>query len=175
MSQHRIRGLAFPIATFVLLVGVAMWIALYILFAYELAREGIIDVIAIFILWTVIVCGSSIAILVMLAKPMLSIIQIDETGISRAFLGRFWKLHIPWDEMAEARFFISVSYQMIFSKTKKLANIPRGRWYKVKDVIFIGLLSKKRYAVIAQYLQQPIVGMPDKIKAQLSRSKNKRN
>ncbi|MCH5162464.1 MAG: hypothetical protein J1G38_03120 [Clostridiales bacterium] len=149
------------------LIGFVMGLTLgTFLLAFEPSRLAFLQSIPL-----LIVCyGYCIVILVTIPKPLLSIIQIDETGISRSFLGRFWKLHISWDEMTEARYFVQVSEQMIFSKTKKLSNIPRLKWHKEKDVIFMGF-SKKRYKVIEQYLQQPIVGMPDKVKERLTRDK----
>ena len=175
MVRRKIRGLAYPIITISILIMVIFLLALYIFtVVYEPSREGAMEHVPVFIIWTLVACGVSICILVMMAKPLLSIIHIDETGVSRAFLGRFWKLHIAWQDLAEARYFISVSEQMAFSKTKKLEYIQRNKWYKEKDIIFIGF-SKKRYEVISQYLQQPIVGMPDKVKERLTKEKSKKS
>ena len=97
------------------------------------------------------------------ARSLFPIITIDETGISRSFLGVLCKLHISWDEMTEAVFtphFLYVNGIIWFSKTKKISEIDVFLRYKVKDAIPISLY-KKRYAVIKQYLKQPIVGLTD--------------
>lgn len=159
MVKRRIRILAFPFITACVLCLVIFMIALNIfLLVFEPSRTAFLENIPMFICWIIFTYGLTIATLVLMAKPLLSIIQIDETGISRAFLGKFWKLHISWDNMAEARFFTQVSNQMVFSKTKKLGAIPMIKWHKEKDIIFVGF-SKKRYEVISQYLQQPMVGI----------------
>lgn len=153
------RCLAYPIITACVLCLVVFMIALNVfMLVFEPSRMAFLEHMPMFICWIIFTYGLTIAILVLMAKPLLSIIQIDENGISRAFLGKFWKLHISWYDMAEARFFTSVSNQMVFSKTKKLGAIPMSKWQKEKDVIFVGF-SKKRYKVISQYLQQPMAGI----------------
>ncbi|MDE5562566.1 MAG: hypothetical protein K2J01_03360 [Clostridiales bacterium] len=174
MEKRRIGCLAFPFITVCVLCLVVFMIALNVfLLVFEPSRMAFVEHIPMFICWIIFTYGLTIATLVLMAKPLLSIIHIDETGISRAFLGKFWKLHISWDDMAEARFYTAVSNQMVFSKTKELGAIPMSKWYKEKDIIFVGF-SKKRYEVISQYLQQPIVGMPDKLKDRLSHNKTNR-
>ncbi len=172
MEQRKIRCLAFPFITLFVLSLVVFILGLSIfMLIFEPSRLALVENIPILICWTIMTFGLSIAILIMMAKPLLSIVQIDETGISRAFLGRFWKLHISWDELAEARYYIRVSQQMIFSKTQSLGVIPMLKWQKLKDVIFIGF-SKRRFKVIKHYIQQPIVGMSQKMLERLDKTKN---
>ncbi|MDE7405499.1 MAG: hypothetical protein K2M89_01320 [Clostridiales bacterium] len=173
MEKRRIRCLAFPFITVCVLCLVVFMIVLNVfLLVFEPSRMAFLEHIPMFICWIIFTYGLTIATLVLMAKPLLSIINIDETGVSRAFLGKFWKLHISWDDMAEARFYTAVSNQMVFSKTKKLGAIPMGKWHKEKDIIFVGF-SKKRYEVISLYLQQSMVGMPVKLKDKLSQNNTK--
>ena len=112
----------------------------------------------------------SIALILTGARRGYSIITIDETGISRSFLGIFYKLHISWDEMAEVVYKEHLIPFVFFSKTQKLSRMTYNKAIAVKDAVQI-TISRRRYKVIAQYLQQPIVGMPDKVKEQLSKGK----
>lgn len=173
MVKRKMKCWAYPIMTVIILIAILAMLTLYIFtLVYKPVREAWMEkYIITFILWTMVSCGLSVVILCLIAKPLLSVVRIDETGVSRAFLSRFWKLHISWEEMVEARYFISITGQIIFSKTKSLNYIPLSKWHKIKDIIFLGL-SKKRYRVIKQYLQQPILCMPEEVKARFERRKN---
>ncbi len=171
MKQRKIHILPFPVMATIILIVIAFMSSFYLFTViYEPIRNAFLtEHIFLFVIWTLCACGLSFLILVMLAKPMFSIIQIDENGITRAFLGRFWKLHISWEEIAEARYYVRVSEQMIFSKTQKLGGIPILKWHKLKDVIFMGF-SKRRYNFIKQYMQQSIVGIPKKLNERLNKT-----
>lgn len=70
---------------------------------------------------------------------------------------------MTWDEIADIAFsqFLLTPYGYLwFSKTKKISYISMERRYKVKDAIMISL-NKKRYAVIKQYIKQPITGLSE--------------
>lgn len=101
-----------------------------------------------------------ILILVLGARSIFSIITIDEFGVHRSFLGRFFKLNISWDEMKEVFFINGLAQYIWFSKTETLSTINYWKRHKVKDTIPISI-SKKRLAVIKQYIKQPIVGLED--------------
>ncbi|MDE7405871.1 MAG: hypothetical protein K2M89_03235 [Clostridiales bacterium] len=116
------------------------------------------------ILWTFCSWGISILLIIFGARRIYSIITIDETGVSRSFLGVFCKLRISWDEMAEATYMLHLIPFLFFSKTKKLSTMTYNKAIAVKDAIQISL-SKRRYAVIMQYLQQPIVNLSAKEEA----------
>ncbi|MDE6201766.1 MAG: hypothetical protein K2M47_07850 [Clostridiales bacterium] len=126
------------------------------------------------LLWTFGSWGMSILLIITGARRVYSIITIDETGVSRSFLGVFCKLHISWDEMAEATYMSHLIPFLFFSKTKKLSTMSYNEAIAVKDAIQI-TLSKRRYAVIAQYLKQPIVNLPAKEETYYSGKKNIEN
>ena len=123
------------------------------------------------LLWTFCSWGTSILLIITGARRIYSIITIDETGVSRSFLGVFCKLHISWEEMAEATYMFHGLPFLFFSKTKKLSTMTYNKAIAVKDAIQI-TLSKRRYAVIVQYLKQPIVNLSAKDEAYYSGKKN---
>ncbi len=172
MIKARTRFLPYPFMTTIILIMLVVFISLYIFtVSYAPCRITLLNNIPIFVIWTLFFCVSSIIHLVVIIPRLLVVIKINESGISKSFLGRFLKANISWNEIAEVRYFLYVSEQIVFSKSRELASIPLLKWHKLKDIIFMGL-SKKRYAIMKQYLQQPIVGMPDKVKARLEQKIN---
>ena len=172
MTPRKIRILSSPT---VIIFSFICWCILLMFYlftvVYEPCRTALLtEYIPTFIIWTLFCCGFCIGYILVGAQKMLCIITIDETGISRSFLGVFSKLHISWDEMAEAYSFISVVRFVTFSKYKKVSTMSNWKMRGEKNAIEM-TLSKKRYAVIAQYIKQPIVGLPDSVKAQLTREK----
>lgn len=165
--KNKVRLLPFPIMAMISFPVIIFLIAFFIFtVSFEPSRTGLLNQIPVFVLWAIVSCGLGIFTLILAIYHFLVVIQIDETGISRSFFGRYRKLQISWDELADVRYYLWVSEQIVFSKTKKLTNVPMPQVHKIKDRIIMGF-SKKRYAVINQYLQQPIVGLPDKVKARL--------
>lgn len=96
-------------------------------------------------------------------RTFLAMITIDENGVTKSFLGRFCKVQMTWEEIADIAFsqFLLTPYGFLwFSKTIKISYVSMERRYKVKDSIAI-VLNKKRYAVIKQYIKQPITGLSE--------------
>ncbi len=173
MSKNKVRIFCSP--TFLIITVFTMivsWGFLIFLFAFEPCRSGLLAEIHLLVLYSLIFGTYPIIAFFLSVRRILSRITIDETGISRSFLGRFYKLHISWDDMAEVFFIDSLVEYLMFSKTKQISRMSYWKASMVKDAIQI-TLSKKRYAVIKQYLQQPIVGMSDKVKARLEQEKKK--
>lgn len=172
MTRRKIRILCSPTTAIICILVIVFLCGLYIFTA--VVTDGEIfapHLIPYAILWTFMSWGMSILLIVFGARRVFCIITIDETGISRSFLGVFHKLHISWDEMAEVNFVSHLFPFLFFSKTKKLSAMPYNKAIAVKDAIQI-TLNKKRHAVIAQYLQQPIVNIPADLEAYYARYKN---
>ena len=166
MQRHRkvprkIRILVSPILA---IGGVLGWLSglgiIIFVLSFAPARDANIFL-------TVLLVGMLSVLVIILpisgARSLFPIITIDETGVSRSFLGIFCKLHISWDEMADVAFTPNLLYVngvIWFSKTRKISEIDPFKRYKVKDAIAISLY-KKRYAVIKQYIKQPIVGLTE--------------
>ena len=140
---------------------------------YEPCRVGLSQHIGILVMWTIFGVIFPIVSICICSRQYLSLITIDETGISRSFLGRFHKLHISWDDMREACYKFNMLGWLFFSKTKKMSEIPFHETWKTKDYIHISL-SKKRYNLIMQYLQQPIVDMPESLVKKYTKPKSEK-
>ncbi|MDE7164129.1 MAG: hypothetical protein K2O04_01730 [Clostridiales bacterium] len=124
----------------------------------------------IYIVAGVILLGGSLLIFFLGARRFLSIVVIDENGISRAFLDRFFKLSMKWDEIYEFSYFESGLPFLIISKTKSIQGMSYWKITKIKDLIQIQL-SQKNYDKIKQYIKQPIVGLTEAKMAQLKLKK----
>ena len=159
-------------ASLALFLTLPIWGFFIFLLVYEPISIGLLSSIPALVVLIISLGVGPLFILIVSLKPFFSIITVDENGISRSFLGAFWKLHISWDEMAEVCYYVALLECLVFSKSQKLTMVRRSKWYRVKDTIHIAL-GKKRYAVIAQYLQQPILGMPEVVKDRLEGSKKK--
>ncbi len=174
MTKKEIRIFCSP----TLLIGILFiillsWGLLIFFLAYEPSRVGLLSSIPCFIILVLILGVCPIFIILASMRCYFSIITIDETGISRAFLGKFFKLKMAWNEIADIRYYTTLIGYFVFSKTKYLCEIPSSKWYRIKDTVFF-TVSKKRYNVIKQYLQQPIFGIPYYVKADLEKEKKKK-
>ncbi len=172
MVRRKVRILCSPTTAIVSIIAAFGLCGFYVLsLNVDGGRKAFLGNIPLLILWTLTTCGMSIALVLVGSKRIFSIITIDETGVSRAFLGIFWKLQISWDEMAEICYKEHGWAFLFFSKTQNISELTYNKAIAVKDAIQISF-SQRRYAVIEQYLLQPIVGMPDKVKERLSRNKH---
>lgn len=77
---------------------------------------------------------------------------------------------MSWDNIAEICYFTALAEFLVFSKNKKVSTMTYNKMRMEKDAIEM-TISRRRYRVIKQYLQQPIVGMPEKVKERLEREK----
>lgn len=100
------------------------------------------------------------------ARRFLAVFQFDETGISRSVFGKFYKLTMKWDEIAEISYFESLRPFLMFSKTVSIKGMSYRRIGKIKDLIQIEL-SPKRYDVVKQFIVKPINGLTEAQKAKL--------
>lgn len=169
MKRRKINILCSPILALGILVSLlSLWGFYFFLIIYEPIRISLITKhIPLFIIMTIIGgFAPPICILFVYARKYLSIITIDETGISRRFLWKFYKLHISWDEITEVYYFSAIAQFLVFSKNKKVSVMTYNKMRLEKDTIEL-TLSKKRYEVIKQYLQQPIINLPEKVKQRM--------
>ena len=174
--QRKIRLLSSPVIAVSIIVMILFMFGIYTFsLCCKGGQEAFFGDVPLLIIWTLITCGMSILTFLMGARRVFSIITIDETGISRSFLGVFYKLHISWNEMAEVCYKNNVIPWLFFSKTKKLSELTYNKAIGVKDAIQISLVSKKRYQFIKQYLQQSIVGIPRKELERLEEIKVSKN
>ena len=168
MEKRKIRILCSPTIAIWSILMMIILCGFYVLSLVDSdGREVMFERIPFFIFWTLFVWGLSIALIITGARRIFSIITIDETGVSRSFLSIFYKLHISWEEMAEIWYVENLLPFLFFSKTKKVSEMTYNKAIAVKDAVQISF-SKRRYKFIAQYMKQPIVGLPDYIKDQLS-------
>lgn len=171
MVRHKkIRVLCSPITVIVSILVILFMCGFHVFsLINDAGRELFLEETPLFILWTLETWGLSVALILTGARRIFSIITIDEYGISRSFLGKYYKLHISWDDMTEICYKENVWPFLFFSKTKKLSEMEYNKAIKVKDAIQLSF-SKKRYKIISHFTRQPIIGMPDKIKDKLSRN-----
>ncbi len=128
--------------------------------SYSPARNASIPLTIILVL---LLAPGVILIPILGASTLFATITIDITGVTKSFLGKFCKVQMTWDEIADIAFsqFLLTPYGYLwFSKTIKISYVSMERRYKVKDSIAI-VLNKKRYAVIKQYIKQPITGLSE--------------
>lgn len=162
MAKRKIRILNSPTLAIGIAFGALLCWGCFIIFITSLPSAFETHTfLAIF--YTVMFVIMPIVMLMVCARRMFSIITIDETGISRSFLGIFFKLHIPWDGIAEVYCFTALAIFIKFSKDRKLSTMKYDKMRGYKNAIEF-TLSRRRYAVVAQYLQQPIVNMPEAVK-----------
>ena len=174
MKKSKVHLLFWPLGYIVSMIGALSLFGIYLFtIIFEPTRVGLLHRIDILVMWTISAVGATILYVCLGARQYLSLITIDETGISRSFLGIFHKLHIPWDDMREACYKFNMLGWLFFSKTKKMSEIPFHETWKTKDYIHISL-SKKRYNLIMQYLQQPIIDMPESLVKKYTKLKSEK-
>lgn len=118
-----------------------------------------------YVLIGIILIGLPLLAMFLCMRRFLSVIEINDEGVSRVAFKKFYKLSIKWGELKEVRYFESILPFLMFSKTQSLCGLSYDQMIKIKDCIQIQL-NRKNYKVIKRYFDKQISGLTsEKIKA----------
>lgn len=102
-----------------------------------------------------------ILIIICIRRGLYSLVTIDQKGIRRALFGIFCKVSISWEELCEMKCFYIMIPQMFCSK-ESLRDLSRDEVIKKRGIIQVPP-SAKVLAVIRQYTDKEIIGIPEEV------------
>ncbi len=89
-----------------------------------------------------------------------SVITIDEKGIRRALFGAFMKVEMTWEEIKYIKRIWRVVDNIFVSTKEENKAMTFEQAIKRRDIIQIAI-SKKVLKAIRQYIDLPIIGLPE--------------
>ena len=101
-----------------------------------------------------------IAIICLFYRGYCSIITIDEKGIRRALFGAFMKVEMTWEEIKYIKRIWRVVDNIFVSTKEENKAMTFEQAIKRRDIIQIAI-SKKVLKAIRQYIDLPIIGLPE--------------
>lgn len=101
-----------------------------------------------------------IAIICLFYRGYCSIITIDEKGIRRALFGAFMKVEMTWEEIKYIKRIWRIVDNIFVSTKEENKAMTFEQAIKRRDIIQIAI-SKKVLKAIRQYIDLPIIGLPE--------------
>ncbi len=101
-----------------------------------------------------------IAIIDLSYRGYYSVITIDEKGIRRALFGAFMKVEMTWEEIKYIKRIWRVVDNIFVSTKEENKAMTFEQAIKRRDIIQIAI-SKKVLKAIRQYIDLPIIGLPE--------------
>lgn len=113
-------------------------------------------------IFVIFFCILSIICIVFCFRESFGVVEMDEKGVTYSLFGKFKKLSIEWDNIAEIIYKPTTVPIIYISGSVPIYSLSLGkirkRMRKHKDVFSI-LFTKERYAVIKKYIKCPIHGL----------------